>query len=79
MNNQEYKKPTINMGRFRWIYLIIAVVFFYYASQLFNYQIIEGETYVAQAEENRTSEIIIPTQRGMMYDRNGSVLARNTA
>ncbi|MEL7636188.1 MAG: penicillin-binding protein 2 [Anaerolineaceae bacterium] len=79
MNNQEYKKPTINMGRFRWIYLIIAVVFFYYASQLFNYQIIEGETYVAQAEDNRTTEISIPTQRGMIYDRNGIVLARNTA
>lgn len=67
------------MGRFRWIYLIIAVVFFYYASQLFNYQIIEGETYVAQAEDNRTTEISIPTQRGMIYDRNGIVLARNTA
>lgn len=79
MNNQEYKKPTINMGRFRWIYLIIALVFFYYASQLFNYQIIEGETYVAQAEDNRTTEISIPTQRGMIYDRNGIVLARNAA
>ena len=79
MNNQEYKKPTINMDRFRWIYLIIALVFFYYASQLFNYQILEGQTYAAQAEDNRTTEISIPTQRGMIYDRNGVVLARNTA
>jgi len=79
MNNQEYKKPTIDMSRFRWIYLIIVLVFLYYASQLFNYQIIEGETYVAQAEDNRTTEISIPTQRGMIYDRNGVVLARNTA
>jgi len=79
MNNQEYKKPTINMARFRWIYLILAVVFFYYASQLFKYQVIEGNTYVAQAEDNRTNEISIPTQRGMIYDRNGVVLARNTA
>ena len=46
MNNQEYKKPTINLGRFRWIYLIITLVFLYYAAQLFNYQIIEGKTYV---------------------------------
>lgn len=79
MNNQEYKKPTIDMGRFRWIYLIITLVFIYYASQLFNYQIIEGETYVAQAQDNRTTVISIPTQRGMIYDRNGIVLARNTA
>jgi len=67
------------MARFRWIYLILAVVFFYYASQLFKYQVIEGNTYVAQAEDNRTNEISIPTQRGMIYDRNGVVLARNTA
>ena len=79
MNNQEYKKPTINMGRFRWIFLIITVVFLYYASQLFKYQVIEGATYVAQAEDNRTTVISIPTQRGMIYDRNGIVLARNTA
>ena len=79
MNNNEYKKPTINLGRFRWIYLIIVVVFVYYGAQLFNYQIIDGETYVARAEDNRTSTISIPTQRGMIYDRNGIVLASNTA
>ncbi len=79
MNNNEYKKPTINLGRFRWIYLIIAVVFVYYGAQLFRYQIIDGETYVARAEDNRTSTISIATQRGMIYDRNGVVLARNTA
>lgn len=67
------------MGRFRWIYVIIALTFIYYASQLFNYQIIEGDTYLAQAEDNRTNVISIPTQRGMIYDRNGVILARNTA
>lgn len=79
MNSTEYKKPTINLGRFRWIYLIITLVFLFYAFQLFNYQIIEGETYVERAEDNRTNMISIPTQRGMIYDRNGIVLARNTA
>ncbi len=79
MNSNEYKKPTINLGRFRWIYLIITLVFLFYAFQLFNYQIIEGETYVERAEDNRTNVISIPTQRGMIYDRNGIVLARNTA
>jgi penicillin-binding protein 2 len=78
-NNNEYKKPTIKLARFRWMYLIIIVVFIYYAAQLFNYQIIDGETYVARAEDNRTTEISIPTQRGMIFDRNGVVLARNAA
>lgn len=79
MNAKEYKKPTINLSRFRWVYLIIALVFLYYSAQLFNYQILEGETYVARAEDNRTTIISIPTQRGMIYDRNGVVLARNIA
>ena len=78
-NNQEYKKPTIAMSRFRWIYLAISLVFFYYATQLFQYQVIDYDIYNAQAEDNRTNTISIPTQRGMIFDRNGIVLARNTA
>ena len=35
--------------------------------------------YVARADENRITEINIPTQRGVIYDRNGFVLARNVA
>jgi len=79
MNAKEYKKATINLSRFRWVYLIIILVFLYYAAQLFKYQIIEGETYVARAEDNRTTTVSIPTQRGIIYDRNGIVLARNRA
>jgi penicillin-binding protein 2 len=79
MNNGNYEKPTIDLKRFRWIYLIIAVVFVYYIAQLFNYQIVKGEEYRAQAEDNRTQVISIPTERGMIFDRNGIVLARNVA
>jgi len=79
MNNGKYEKPTIDLKRFRWIYLIIAVVFVYYIAQLFNYQIVQGKEFQAQAEENRTKVISIPTERGMIFDRNGIVLARNVA
>ena len=79
MNNGNYEKPTIDLKRFRWVYLIIAVVFVYYIAQLFNYQIVKGEEYQAQAEDNRTQVISIPTERGMIFDRNGIVLARNVA
>ena len=34
---------------------------------------------ITQAEENRVSEISLPTLRGVIYDRNGIVLARNIA
>lgn len=43
MNAKEYKKPTINLSRFRWVYLIIALVFLYYSAQLFNYQFLKAK------------------------------------
>ena len=79
MNNGKYEKPTIDLKRFRWVFLIIVVVFVYYIAQLFNYQIVKGQEYQAQAEDNRTQVISIPTERGMIFDRNGIVLARNIA
>lgn len=56
---------------------MVGIVVLYYIFQLFNYQIVSGAVYRAQAEDNRTSEISDPTQRGIIYDRNGVVLARN--
>ncbi len=78
MNATRYEKPTIDLKRFRWVFMVIAIVFSFYAFQLFQYQIVSGADYVAQAEENRTSVISDPTERGMIFDRNGIVLAQNT-
>ena len=64
MNDGGYEKPTIDLKRFRWVYLIITAVFVYYIAQLFNYQIVNGQEYQAQAEANRliseslTSELL---------------------
>ena len=49
------------------------------SSNLFEFQIVQGAQYQAQAEENRTTRVSDPTQRGIIYDRNGFVLARNVA
>ncbi len=76
-DNQQYEKPTIALGRFRWIFVILTLVFVFYLFTLFDLQILQGATFKAQAEENRIREISIPTQRGMIYDRNGILLARN--
>ena len=75
--NPTYEKPTIAMGRFKWVYLILGLVFAFYVYKLFTEQIINGETYRAAADENRTQVISDPTERGMIFDRNGVVLARN--
>jgi penicillin-binding protein 2 len=71
------EKTRFERWRFFLLYGIVGFVFCFYAYRLFNLQIINGFKYVAQALENRTIEISIPTQRGSIYDRNGIVLAQN--
>ena len=65
--------------RFRVIYGILAIVFFVYIVRLFSLQIINGQAYLSQSEENRIKNVSVQTQRGNIYDRNGYVLAQNTA
>jgi penicillin-binding protein 2 len=55
----------------------IAAMFLLYVVRLFDWQILQYETFFAQAEENRIQTINLPAQRGIIYDRNGVTLARN--
>jgi penicillin-binding protein 2 len=57
--------------------ILIVAVFLVYLGRLFFLQILEGAEWVAQAEENRISEINLPAQRGIVVDRNDFILARN--
>ncbi len=54
-------------------------VFILFLVRLFSIQIMQGPEWIARAEENRTKTINIPASRGVIYDRNGTVLARNIA
>jgi len=58
---------------------IIGLVFLVLIFRLFSVQIINGDTWVAQALENRLREISLAPTRGVIFDRNGIVLARNVA
>ena len=78
MLNQN-KTPKVEEWRIRVIYILIASVFAFYVFRLFNLQILQGSLYLAQSEENRKTNISIQTERGIIYDRNGIVLARNKA
>ena len=68
---------TFEPWRFWLIYVIIIAIGAFYLLRLFNIQIIQGSSYVAKADDNRTRVISIPTQRGVIYDRNNYVLAQN--
>ncbi|MGA2505415.1 MAG: penicillin-binding protein 2 [Anaerolineales bacterium] len=61
------------------VYSVLAGVGVIFIWRLFSLQILNGLTYVAQAESNRTQIISEPAPRGIIYDRNGTLLARNVA
>ncbi len=63
--------------RYMIIYAAILLLGGFYLFRLFNLQIINGFKYIADANNNRTRDISIPTQRGIIYDRNNFILAQN--
>jgi penicillin-binding protein 2 len=60
-------------------YSLIVIVFGFFGLRLFSLQVIQGESFSEQATNNRTREVSVQTQRGIIFDRNGYVLARNVA
>lgn len=55
----------------------IIAIFLVYLGRLFSLQILENTEWVTLAEENRISRINLPTQRGIVFDRNDYILAQN--
>lgn len=61
------------------IYGVIAATLLLLISRLVNLQVIEQQDWLDQAVENYTATIKPPAPRGIIFDRNGYVLARNVA
>jgi penicillin-binding protein 2 len=59
------------------LYILIATIFGFFLLRLFDIQILQGEDFIAQADDNRTKVINEPAVRGTIYDRNGYILAQN--
>ena len=58
---------------------LVILMFGILVVQLINLQVIKGEQFREQAEINALREIPIPANRGLVYDRNGTLLVQNTA
>ncbi len=78
MNEHPETSPLDNWRRIAF-FSAVAFVFVLFAARLFYFQVVDYDTWIAQAEENRIAEISLRTQRGVIYDRNGIFLARNIA
>jgi penicillin-binding protein 2 len=61
------------------VYGVVITGFIILVIRLFTLQVLDGENWSAQAYENRISSLSDPAPRGIIYDRNGYILARNIA
>lgn len=77
MNLFPQRNTQLESWRFLVLYILIGLVFGFFLLRLFDIQILQGEDFVAQADDNRTQVISDPSIRGTIYDRNGYVLAQN--
>jgi penicillin-binding protein 2 len=55
----------------------VAVVFLVLGARLWYLQVLSSEDYSTTAQQTQQKEVAIPAQRGVIYDREGEVLANN--
>ena len=58
--------------------LILGIVFIVFVLRLLTLQVVRGEYYERLSNENRVRTTLIPAPRGIIFDRNGIALVRNT-
>jgi penicillin-binding protein 2 len=74
-------EPTITRARMQvrvvGLAVLVAVFFVVLGFRLWYLQVLTGEEYTNTAQATQTRSVKIPAQRGVIYDRNGEVLANN--
>lgn len=77
MKSSSALKNMVGTWRILAMGIILVIIFVIYVFRLLTLQIVQYSDWLALSDENRTHEINLPAARGMIYDRNGYVLARN--
>lgn len=82
-SKKKAKKKIPAKQRMRWrsylVFAVIAVVFLATSVNLGVIQIVNGDYYKLKAEENQLHDTAIAAERGMIYDANGTVLAKSAS
>jgi penicillin-binding protein 2 len=79
MNGQSTYQNTLQPWRLIVFMVVLLGVFAVFITKLFMLQVVQSDEWSAKAAENSTEEINLPALRGIIYDRNGVILARNIA
>lgn len=72
------EKP-ISTKTFFFVAALYALLLAVFAGRAFGLQVISGEGYRERSEQNSLKHILIPAERGLIYDRNAVELAWNTS
>jgi penicillin-binding protein 2 len=72
-------KISLNISRPIVILGGMVLVIGFIVVKLFSVMVIQNQAYMIAADENRTKTISVSTQRGIIYDRNRTILATNSA
>ncbi len=67
------------LKRTRLIFVLVVIFFIFLILNFWKVQILEHEEFWEKSEANRMREIALPYQRGLVFDREGAILANNTA
>lgn len=78
-SSQTVSRYEVPLWRIWFVYGLLAVVVIILTSRLVARQVLEYQAWQAQSIENYTTEVSDPAPRGIIYDRNGYILARNIA
>jgi penicillin-binding protein 2 len=78
MNGRSSISNKLEYRRILAFVVVLGLVFALFIGRLFLLQVLQESEWEAIADENSTQEINISSLRGIIYDRNGVILARNT-
>ena len=77
ISSQNSSGGTPGDGRYRWLYIAVAVAFAVLLGRLWYLQILRGETYHRVSTQNIVRNVEEDPPRGRIFDRNGVKLAGN--
>ena len=78
----DFKQVDADLVPFRrrllFVFFLVIVLFCVLIGRFAWLQIINKNAYTERAEKNRTVTVVSQAARGLIYDRNGELLAKNT-
>lgn len=75
----ESRPVRFETWRMSLLYIVVGLTLTAFVFRLINLQLRQGDEWLGRAVDNYTNEVSVPAPRGIIYDRNGYILARNLA